>query len=320
MQSYRAFVFAALLILTSSTVSAQFGGSGGMGGGSFSSGSYSNKDWWWRGNRSDDAAVFDSKRLVATDSILNVITINGSAERRLVPEKMRLVVALTREGPTAVECRDALREDIALIRKDWATHLKIGEKDIVEDFVALLPVENWAKEVNGVRETQGTAGYRLQINLHVSLPSDVLAVQAIELAFLLANANVITFDYWHSKLDDLRKEVRALAVAEAKEKSDVMLAVFDQRPQIINIDEDTHVFYPNQLYQTYVNALETEDYWRNRDQPVPESISKFSFLRGLQSDTDSRSKEIMMKPEIVVASSVNLYYQSPAKSKVKTEE
>ena len=126
-----------------------------------------------------------------------LISIGGSAERRLTPEKLRLVIAMTVEAETAAQCRDELNDLSAKIRKDWVGKLKIPEANITEDFIALLPTYDWTKALDGDAYREVQSGFRLQTNLHVAVDNDTVAVQAIDAAFAYGSVSVVTFDYWH---------------------------------------------------------------------------------------------------------------------------
>ena len=313
MKSFLRIVCISILLAKGSSALAQFGG---QGGGSFSSGSYSTDGPWWS-NRSDNAATFPNRPQLPTESALNVITVNGSAEIRLLPEKLRLVIAVTKEGESAAECRNTVDASIAATTQSWKTQLGVSENDVVEDFISILPIHDVGDTISR-RDVIPfkPSGYRMQKNLHVSLKDDQQAIKAIGIAFEHGNANVVTFQYWHSKLDETKKQVMAEALANAREKSKVLLSIFEVQPKPINIDETTQIFNPESLYQTYSNILLNKGpHWNQGSQ-----TAKLSFLRGLQADMDSIAKEMLMRPEIVIASRVSLYFQSPAQIKQKTDE
>lgn len=291
---------------------AQFGG-GGLGGGGFSSGSSSPGDFW--GSKvNGNAAKFQSGSYRSLDQTLNAIQIHGSAQKRLTPEEIRLVIALTSLAETPDECQAALKKQIEATRKTWKENLQITDQDIAEDFISLLPVHPIQGSLGSRRIDVKPDSFRLQINLHLAVKTDQEAKTAIELALKAGSANVVTLDYWHSKIDEAKKAVLAEALKEAKEKSKVLLSVFDKTPAIINVDEVTRAYSPTDLYQTYSNLLL---YDVNSLGNQPSDVGRLSFLRGLLQDPDSRPDTMLMRPEIVIASQVTLSYQSPAKTKVE---
>ena len=315
MRSFQILVGCSAIAIMSPVALAQ-GGGGFGGGGGFSSGSASSQNGYWQQNRSDQAASFVNRTYLTQNPAVPLISVGGSAERRLTPEKLRLVIAMTVEAETAALCRDELNDLSAKIHKDWVGKLRIAKTDIKEDFIALLPTYDWTKARDGdaYRETQ--SGFRLQTNLHVAVDNDAQAVQAIDAAFAYGSVSVVTFDYWHSEIDRVRKEVMADALKAAKAKSGVLLDAFEERPRMVNVNEQTRVFFPNSLYQTYDNSL-NRSLTRNSSRDIHAIKQKLTFLRGLQSDSDVRPQTMLMKPEIVVASHVTLYYQSPIEAKEK---
>ncbi len=246
---------------------------------------------------------------------LQFITVEGTAELRVVPEEVRVILAVTIEGASADECQTKVAERIKRIVTDWSNS-KIPQDKIVEDFINVLPVYKWVIETqNGEKVVvQKHAGFRMQTNLHVAVKTESEAMQAIQQAFRHGVTDIITFDYWSPKLDEQKREARKAAIAAAKEKADTLLEIFDSRPKIVNIQEATGVFFPHAMYRTTENVLEeSTEYlsnWRGRLR-FKAYRPKMTFLDAPQSNADVRPAELMMRPEIAVISTVRLYYQSP---------
>ncbi len=250
------------------------------------------------------------------ENALNFITIDGTAELRTVPEEIRVVLAITSEAETANECQKQNADLVQAVLKAW-TVLNINEKNIVEDFINVLPVYEWRLDERDGKQfrIQQRKGYRMQTNLHVSVKTEKDAMAAIDMAFKEGVTDIVTFDYWSSKLNEQKVKARAAALEAAKEKSETLLAVFAEPPKIINIQERTAVFLPHSLYRTYQNVLEEEVEYNAswRDTPAIKAFRpKMTFFQGLQSRSDVRPSRVAMRPEIAVVSSVRLYYQSPA--------
>ncbi len=290
-----------------------FSGGGLGGGGAYNSGTtrqYPTTHEWNIGAGVEDQPL-------SPEAALSVIKIIGTAEQRVDPEQIRVVLAVTSEGDTAEECRKKLTDRTQKVIVDWKG-LKISEQNIVEDFISVLPRYEWKLEQDfqgwsSVRR-QELAGYRMQSNLHVAVANEAEAMKAIDAAFRHGHAEVVTFDYWSSDLDRHKEEVRAKAVAAAKKKAELLLAVFEERPRAINVQESTSVYFPQSLYKTYENVLEEEvsDYGRDRPVLIKQYRPKMTFYHGLTSRADVRPKDLPMRPEIAVVSTVRIYYQSPA--------
>ncbi|MCA9037365.1 MAG: SIMPL domain-containing protein [Planctomycetaceae bacterium] len=283
-------------------------GMGGFGGG-YNSGSreYPVTHQWINGK--------DDKPLNA-ESALSVIKISGTAELRVVPTQIRVVLAFTSQADTASECREMISKQIADVVKDWRSQ-NIPDGDIVEDFISVLPKFEWGfvEEFRGRDdvEVQKQSGYRMQINLHVAVKTEAEAMAAIDSALRHGHAEVVTFDYWSDKLDEVKENARSQAVAAARKKADLLLSVLEQRPPAINIQEATEVFFPNTLYMTYENVLEEEiQDTRSGRVYVKAFRPRMTFFHGLSSRADVRPTTLPMRPDIAVVSTVTIYYRSPA--------
>jgi uncharacterized protein YggE len=248
---------------------------------------------------------------------LAYIAVEGTAEIRVKPRAIRVVMAVMTEGKTAEACQAANARQVAAVREQWR-ELGIPDEKVVEDFIAVLPRFAWRMEKSEDDTkllTQRLAGYRMQTNLHVAVNTEAEAMAAIHRAFSQGVSDIITFDYWSPELDEKKREARQAALDAAKKKADVLLAVFDERPPVINIKERTQAFFPKALYQTFENVLEeTVEYrgsWSNFPR-IKAYRPKMTFYHGLNSNADIRPKEPPMKPEISVVSTVSIYYQSPA--------
>ncbi|MGI9455880.1 MAG: SIMPL domain-containing protein [Aeoliella sp.] len=279
-----------------------FGGAGGFGVG--------------QTGDSNPATSWSLGPELTSDGALNYITIEGTAELRVSPEEIRVVLAITSESETADECQTKNAERVNAVLASWK-ELDVPVDDVVEDFISVLPVYEWRIAERDGQEVrmQQREGYRMQSNLHIAVETEEQAMDAINRAFQAGVTDIVTFDYWSSQLDEQRVNARKLAVEAAKAKAELLLAEFDKRPRVINVQEATAVFFPHSLYHTYENILEESVDWGTRWREKPRILAyrpKMTFFQGLKSQADLRHKELPMRPEIAVISTVRLYYQSPA--------
>ena len=244
------------------------------------------------------------------------ITIEGQAELRVAPSEIRIVLAVTAEGNTPAECKRLVSDRIDRLTAAW-TVMGIAQKDIVEDFIAVLP--RYEFEIEKIRDREVAmerkAGYLMQSNLHVAVQDDAQAMSTINIAFEHEVSDIIAFDYWSKELDQLKVRARAEAVKAAREKSDVLFAVlFEKRPPAINLQESTRVYYPESLYVSFTNSSDAEyqtSYSRRDIAQIRTFRPKNTYYRGLYLDGDVQSKELPMRSEISVVSTVRLYFESP---------
>ena len=286
-----------------------------QGGGSYDSmGSVGNYGGSSRA-ASDNRFSPSSQPRLAPEVSLNYITITGSAVVRVEPEKLRVVMAVMNEAETSNQCQDQNQATANAVREAWKT-LGIKDDDIVEDFISMLPRYEWVFEEQFGQKVavQKLAGYRIQTNLHVAVNNEAEALKAVNLAFKQGVNDIVTFDYWSSKTDAAKRQARKNAIQAAKEKSETLLAVFDKPPLVVNVLEETSVHNPQQLYLTFENKL-ADSYrgsWKSNIPQIWAFSPKQSFYKGLQSNVDVQATGLPMRPAIVVASEVQVYYQSPA--------
>ncbi|MCH8044029.1 MAG: SIMPL domain-containing protein [Planctomycetes bacterium] len=254
---------------------------------------------------------------LAPDVVQGYIIIEGQAELRVKPTEIRIVLAVTSEAKTPAECKRLVSEKIGALKAAWKK-TGIADEDIVEDFIAVLP--RYEFEIQRIRErevaVEKKAGYLMQINLHLAVKNDAQATSAIGIAFDNDVADIIAFDYWSKDLDQLKVKVRAAAVKAALDKSKILLeALFKKRPLVINVQEATRTHYPKSLYVSFTNSSDMEYLSSRSRRDIPQIRTfrpKNTYYRGLYMDADVQSKELPMRSEISVVSTVRLYFESPA--------
>jgi len=244
------------------------------------------------------------------------IAIDGRAEIRVRPTEIRVVLAVTSEDASAQECQQTIAATIARLKAAWVK-LEIAPQDIVEDFIAVLPAYQWKLEKRGDVDlgVEERVGFRMQTNVHLAVPNDGKATAALTEAFEQGVTDIIAFDYWSRELDDFKLKAREQAVKAARSKSDVLLgALFEDRPPVINVQEQTAIRYPESLYHSFENSADQRatPTWR-RDVPFIRAYRpQNTYYRGLYTDGDVQARELPMHPEISVVSTVRLYFESPA--------
>ncbi len=251
------------------------------------------------------------------------IAIDGRAEVRVRPTEIRIVLAVTGEGATARECSSLINETMIKLKKSWM-EMGIPAENIVEDFIAVLPLYEWELEQRGTTDigVEKKAGFRMQTNVHLAVPNDAIAAKALSMAFEQEVTDIIAFDYWSKELDDSKRQARELAVKAARSKSDLLFtAMFDAAPTVINVQEQTTVHYPESLYHSFVNtyAEELQSSWLRNVPFIRAYRPRNTYYRGLYSDGDVQPRELPMHPEISVVSDVRLYFESPATKRQKQE-
>ncbi|MEE8450734.1 MAG: SIMPL domain-containing protein [Thermoguttaceae bacterium] len=249
-------------------------------------------------------------------AIENFITIEGTAEKRLAPTALRIVLALMAEAPTASECQD----DGQRIEKEIINALEglgIAPEKLVVDFISILPVYHWEveKRQGANVAVEKLKGFRMQSNVHVEVPTERQAGEVLAAAFKLGISDIIAFDYWNKDIDAQKNEARKAALKVAKEKADLLLgAMFDDPPVPLNVHESTRVIYPRMLYSSFENAYAegiSVPYSGSRLPTIKAARPKNTYYRGLQEETDVRDGGLPLRPQISIVSTVRLYYATP---------
>jgi uncharacterized protein YggE len=243
------------------------------------------------------------------------IAIDGRAEVRVQPTEIRVVLAVTGDGDDAQTCRRTVDGGVQQLKQAWVES-GIEPRNIVEDFIAVLPRYRWQMEKQGDSDVgvEKKVGYRMQVNLHLAVPDDATAGAALNLAFAQGVTDIIAFDYWNRELDTIKVKAREQALQAALSKAELLLGtLFDHRPPAINVQEETTVHYPESLYHSFTNSYgeDVRPPWR-RDIPfIRAARPQNTYYRGLHADSDIQSAELAMTPEISVVSTVRVYYRSP---------
>jgi uncharacterized protein YggE len=253
---------------------------------------------------------------LSRDVIESHISIEGRAEVRVKPTQIRIVLAVTNEAKTAQECQAAVKKQIEGLRAGWQK-LNIANDKIVEDFIAILPAYSWDVEKRADRSVnvESLRGFKMQSNMHVAVASDDAASAALNVAFEQGITDIIAFDYFSPEIDAAKARVREEALRAAKGKAEVLLALFEAKPPVINVQEETIVRRPESLYDSFANAVggEMSNGWRDGNLPTFHAPRpKNTYYKGLQTNGDIQGSALPMKMEISVVSSVRIYYESPA--------
>ena len=254
---------------------------------------------------------------MSVEEAQSVISVEGSAVIRLRPTAIRIVFALTTEAETSSQCSEKMEALIARLTPDLKA-AGVRSQNLVEDFISVLP--KYEFEITKLNEQtvakEKRVGFLMQTNLHIEVASDAAAMKVLKAAFANDVTDIIGFDYWSDQLDAKKKEVRAKALEAAKEKSDLLLGVFSKRPTPINIQEQTVVHYPAELYESFENSSSQEyssNYYDRRDIPrIRLPRPKNTYYRSMNPNVDVQPKSLAMRPELSVVSTVRIQYASPA--------
>lgn len=253
-------------------------------------------------------------RLQAPDAATaeRVITIEGVAEVRLPPTRLRVVFGINATGATASAASVACRTLVDQTKARLAAK-NVGSADVDVDFIAVVPTYEW--QVQGAGEQQiaveRLTGARAQYNLHVAVADEAAALVAIEAVTVADGIDLIAVDYWSEQIAAKRAEAMASALRAAQDKAKVLLAVFPTPPVPINVHEQTTVVQPQQLYQHVRRSDEAAQSHWNRLPQVHAMRPTFVYYRGLHADLDVMSPDLPGRRDLHVVATVRLYYEAP---------
>ena len=101
--------------------------------------------------------------------------------------------------------------------------------------------------------------------------------------------------------------------------------MFDKKPMVINILETTKTVLPQALYRSFENTY-SQQYQSNswsRRQNIPQIAAfrpKNYYYAGFSSQVDVQDKNMPIRPQISVVSTVRIYYQAPTKPLTATKK
>ena len=255
---------------------------------------------------------------LTTEAAQSYIVVEGKSVLSVQPTAIRIVLAVTHEAKTSKECKTAIEGKIAELRPLWI-QAGIKDENIVEDFISILPrYEFEAKELGGQQVAmEKKVGFLMQTNIYLAVKDDAEASKVLDVAFENGITDVIGFDYWSEQLDLKKQEVRAKALKVAKDKSKILLdGLFEKTPRVINVQENTIVVSPAQMYESFTNASSTSyqtNYWSRKNMPLVQlARPKNTYYRGNLPNADTQATKLPMRPELSVVSTVKIYYESPA--------
>jgi len=256
------------------------------------------------------------ERLQAPDPAAaeRVITIEATAEVRVVPSRLRLVFAVSATDGTPAAASTAVRNLLTSVKTQLGK-AGVAEADLDVDFIAALPVFSWgvSQQVGKDAVVEKRTGFRVQYNVHAAVADEAAARTAIEAATSVDGVDLLAVDYWSADLEQRQAEAQQKALLAAQRKAQLLLAVFPKPPVPINVFEQTHVLFPQQLYQPIPRVEDSAGQWYSRnDLPhVPASRPLFTYYRGLFADLDVPDQVMPGRREIEVVSTVRLYFAAP---------
>ena len=255
--------------------------------------------------------------------IQQYIQVDATVETRVEPDQVRIVLAVTHDGKTPAECKEAVFSKIDQLRSALVSS-GLKKEDIVDDFIASLPRYEFKPEDRGGRKysVEFKSGYSMQSNLHIKAENDAAAMKVLQMAFDLGISDIIGVDYGSSTLDAAKTDALKQAISKAQEKSELLLSVFEKRPEPINIQSATEVVQPSANYVSFDNSNSETYRYGKKDLPEIRAFRpKNTFYKGyFNPQADVQPNDVAMKSEITLVSKVSLFYASPVAKEYRALE
>lgn len=191
------------------------------------------------------------------------INVSGSAEIRVVPDEIRLSVA--------VESRNALletaRQDNDTRVTDALAFLKqsgVPTRDVKTDFISVQP------DYDRDRSRVTPVAYIIRKNIEIKL-TNTTVFQAVVTGLLTNGVNIIEgVDFRTTELRKHRDKARAMAVRAAKEKAQALtdeLGVKLGRPHAVNASDNSYYFGGWRSGSFYNSNFSANNYIQNVSSP-----------------------------------------------------
>ena len=255
---------------------------------------------------------------LSADVAQSYIVVEGKSVLSVQPTAVRIVLAVTHEAKTSKECKTGIKTKIEELRPLWV-QAGVKDENIVEDFISILPQYDFEAQQLGDQQVamEKKVGFLMQTNIHLAVKDDAEANRVLDMAIDNGITDIIGFDYWSEQLDEKKQEVRAKAMQVAKEKSKALLdRLFEKKPRVINVQENTIVVNPTQMYESYTNTSSANyqmNYWSRKNMPLVQlARPKNTYYRGNLPNADTQAAKLPMRAELSVVSTVKIYYESPA--------
>lgn len=193
-----------------------------------------------------------------------LINVSGSAEIRVVPDEIRLSVA--------VESRNALletaRQDNDTRVADALAFLKqsgVPARDVKTDLISVQP------DYDRDRSRVTPVAYIIRKSIEIKLTNTVV-FQSVVTGLLTNGVNIIEgVDFRTTELRKHRDQARAMAVRAAKEKAQALtdeLGVKLGRPYTVNANDNSYYFGGWRGGSFYNNSFSANNYIQNVSSPA----------------------------------------------------
>ena len=192
-----------------------------------------------------------------------LINVSGSAEIKVVPDEIRLSVAIESRNASL----DAARQDNDTRVADALAFLKhtgLPAGDVKTDLISVQP------DYDRNQSRVAPVAYVIRKNIEIKL-TNTTVFQDVVTGLLTHGVNIIEgVDFRTTELRKYRDQARALAVRAAKEKAQALtdeLGVKLGRPHTINASDNSYYFGGWRGMNSYNNSFGANNYIQNVSSP-----------------------------------------------------
>lgn len=171
------------------------------------------------------ATLLSSPVLAQEMRAIRSITVNGMAERKVVPDEAHITVNLNAQDKDMAKARASHQQKLTKLM-DLVKKAGIDEKKVATQSSNIQPVYTYVNDAKG-NSQRVFQGYRVQTNLDITVPDtsklgglmDSISNAGFEQGANTEWGNLLSVYYTLSKPDQIRDEMLVQAIANAKAKA-----------------------------------------------------------------------------------------------------
>ncbi len=175
---------------------------------------------------------------------LNQITVSGQSERYVKPDLALVKLGVTVEAKTVVEAMEQNADKINQIIDSLQNDFELPEEDLKTTQFSLSPRYEWREKENYLSGERILVGYEVNQYLELKIRDFEIIGSLIQQAADLGANQIDELTFLVENEDSIKKEIRAEAIAQAKEKAGVLADELGVRlARMVNFREEEPATY-----------------------------------------------------------------------------
>lgn len=175
---------------------------------------------------------------------LNQITVSGQSERYVKPDLALIRLGVTVEAKTVGEAMEQNTEKINQIIDSLQNDFELAEEDLKTTQFSLSPRYEWREKEDYLPGERVLVGYEVNQSLELKVRDFEIIGALIQQAADLGANQIDDLIFLIEDEDSIRNEIRAEAIAQAKEKAEKLASELGVRlTRMLNFREEEPVTY-----------------------------------------------------------------------------